>query len=748
MVSAVSTSDLNLDLCAQEPIRLGLYNGAGSIQPHGILVVVDPESRQIVQASANAPALLGNERRTTVLGWSLRELIGDAAERQITAWLRNPDSPYLRTLEINGERLQVLGHQTSQGIILEFEQPPASEGETLEAYYPRIGRFMEDVPEYEDIGELCSAAAREFRQISGFNRVLIYRFDEHWSGEVLAEDSDGVLPSYLGLRFPASDIPAQARELYRLNRLRIIPDANYQPVPLEPAFHPRDGQPLDLSFAALRSVSPIHLQYMRNMGTLASMSISVLMDGELWGLVSCHNATPRRVNAQARTACDLLGKVLSQHIGSRERGSYAAKRIELKRIESELLTQIAGSESFQAGLAAHGRAWLALTEATGAAVLHDDGIYTAGVSPPAARLRMLTEKLQAQGAESFATDSLAVQWPEFADLAEVASGVLAISISQLHPSYIFWFRPEVRRTVLWAGDPRKPNEAAHERLHPRNSFASWQEQVKDRSLPWSQAEIDSALDFRNAIINFVLRRAEERAELTSQLQRSNKELESFSYSVSHDLRAPFRHIVGYTQLLREREKSLSDQSRHYLDSINEAAASAGQLVDDLLSFSQLGRTTLAVSPVDMHKLIQEIMRSVEPDIRGRQIEWRVQPLPPTTGDAGLLRQALYNLVDNALKYTRDRSPAIVEISGEQTRTECIYIVRDNGVGFDMAYVHKLFGVFQRLHRMEEFVGTGIGLALTRRIIERHGGRIEAHGVLNEGAEFRFALPRRGDSVDG
>ncbi|MET0532859.1 MAG: GAF domain-containing protein, partial [Steroidobacter sp.] len=304
MVSAVITSDLNLDLCAQEPIRI-----PGSIQPHGVLVVVDHESRRVLQASANARALLGVERRESLLGLSLTELIGATAERQVAVWLNNPDSNYLRTLEIHGRRLQVLGHQTAQGVILEFEQPPASEGETLEAYYPRIGRFMEDVPGFGDLADLCNAAAREFRQISGFNRVLIYRFDSQWNGEVLAEDGDGVLPSYASLRFPASDIPAQARELYRLNRLRLIPDANYQPVPLEPPLHPRDGQPLDLSFAALRSVSPVHLQYMRNMGTLASMSISVLVDGKLWGLVSCHHATPSRVNAQARTACDLLGKV-------------------------------------------------------------------------------------------------------------------------------------------------------------------------------------------------------------------------------------------------------------------------------------------------------------------------------------------------------------------------------------------------------------------------------------------------------
>jgi chemotaxis family two-component system sensor kinase Cph1 len=172
------------------------------------------------------------------------------------------------------------------------------------------------------------------------------------------------------------------------------------------------------------------------------------------------------------------------------------------------------------------------------------------------------------------------------------------------------------------------------------------------------------------------------------------------------------------------------------------------LVDDLLSFSQLGRTTLSVAPVDMHKLVQEIVRSVEPDVQGRRIEWRIAHLPPTRGDGSLLRQSLYNLIDNSLKYSRDREPAIIEIHGEERPSECVYTVRDNGVGFDMAYVHKLFGVFQRLHRMEEFAGTGIGLALTRRIIERHGGWIEAHGAIDEGAEFRFGLPRTGGSVDG
>ena len=252
----------------------------------------------------------------------------------------------------------------------------------------------------------------------------------------------------------------------------------------------------------------------------------------------------------------------------------------------------------------------------------------------------------------------------------------------------------------------------------------------------------------------MLRRAEERAELTEQLQRSNKELESFSYSVSHDLRAPFRHIVGYAELLQEREGDLGGVSKHYLANIIDAALSAGRLVDDLLNFSHVGRTNLAKHRVDMNKLTEEVRHGPRAGPEGRQIEWRIGPLPPAYGDAALLRQALLNLVGNAVKYTRGRQPAVIEVSGRtETEGETVgfttYEVRDNGIGFDMTYAGKLFGVFQRLHRPEEFEGTGIGLALTRRIIDRHGGDIQAEGQPGKGALLRFTLPpQTGESSRG
>lgn len=735
----VSTSKLDLDKCAQEPIRV-----PGSIQPHGALLLLDLHSLRILQRSANAQQLLdipldldGNDpKRGATLDGVSHELA-----REIRTWLATSDAQYLRTATIGARRLQVIGHRTQQGLLLEFEEAPVAEHETLEAIYPQLAKFVEEIQTASDIQKLCDAVASKVRGLTGYNRVLVYRFDADWHGAVIGEDSDGVLPSYRGLRFPASDIPAQARELYRVNRLRIIPDCDYQPVPLEPVLCPVDGKALDMSCAALRSVSPVHLEYMRNMGTRASMSISIIIDGALWGLISCHNKQPRRVNAQLRNACDLIGKVVSLQIGALERAAYATRRIELKAVEARLLGKLGEATAFQAGLVDSAEAWLRLGRASGAAVVEMNSVMCVGATPPVTRLHQMVAKLHGEEVrEVFATQSLGTLWPEFADLAEVASGMCAISISQLHASYILWFRPEIVRTVRWGGDPRKPADLQSGVLHPRHSFEVWKEHVTLQSEPWSKAELDGLTDFRAAIISIVLRRAEERAELTAQLQRSNRELESFSYSVSHDLRAPFRHIVGYTQLLRDREKDLTDLSQHYLDSINEAAANAGQLVDDLLNFSHLGRATLSLSPVDVKKLLHEARKTLDPDTKDRQIEWHLGELPPVWGDVSLLRQVFVNLMHNSLKYTRTRDVAVIEISGRLTDKECVYTIKDNGVGFDMAYADKMFGVFQRMHRMEDYEGTGIGLALVKRIIERHKGWIEGHGELDRGATFKFGLP--------
>jgi chemotaxis family two-component system sensor kinase Cph1 len=744
---ARSGPGVDLSNCEREPIHI-----PGSIQPHGVLLVLDEGDLTVLQASENLAALLGTPAAAALgrpLGGLLAERAAELADALKLAPVRGRPA-LLRTLEIRGSdgrarSFHALAHRAEGGIVLELELAGGSGAEPMQDMHALFDAFTLRAESAATLPELSRHAAEEVRRLTGFDRVLIYKFDEQWNGLVVGEDNSGRLPALLHHRFPASDIPAQARELYRMNRLRIIPDVDYRPVPVTPAHNPVTGRPLDMSFSTLRSVSPIHVEYMRNMETASSMSVSILRDGRLWGLISCHHKEPRAIPFPARAACDLFGRAFSLRLAAIEHEKDYERRLEVQAAYARLLAIMADRGDFAAALMEHGQSLVSFTGAQGAAILTEGGCLLLGETPSEAQVRELARWLFRNVKEEVCcTDSLPGVHPAAAAYKDKACGLLAVAVSKLHPSYVLWFRPEVVQTLRWGGNPHKPVETQGGRpvLHPRRSFETWLETVRDRSMPWKPSEVEGAAELRNTIVGTVLRKAEEMAALNAELVRSNKELEAFSYSVSHDLRAPLRHIASYAAILREGEAGkLSPRHERYLSTIIESSDYAGRLVDKLLGFSRLGRAELQRVPVDMNLLVAETRKDVMRDAEERSITWKVGELPTVSVDLMMMRMAVRDLLSNAVKYTRKKEEALIEIGCRDEEAEYVFFVRDNGVGFDMEYADKLFGVFQRLHRWEDYEGTGIGLANVRRVVERHGGRTWAEGEEDKGATFFFALPK-------
>ena len=742
--------------CDAEPIHI-----PGGIQPHGYLLCLS-STLTIIQASENVGTLVGCPVEQ-LLGEPVDVVIGAAAAARVahaaaTAMLDETplyvgvmENPFFSPREgvqdhlaaaVDGPELDITMHRHDGNLIVELEVARHSNADVFASMYPLVRTFTRSLQDVETLTELGDLAVREVRAMTGFGRVLLYKFDDEGRSQVLSEHIEDGYASFLNQLFPASDIPRQARALYVKQRVRLVANAQAKAARLVPAMNPATGRPTDLSYAALRSFSPIHLEYMRNMGTYASMSVSLVVRGQLWGLISCHDHDARLVPFEVRVAIEHLGQIVSLQIEAKEERAETAYLLRLRRTMSRLMGSLAEQDDYLSALKSAPDDLLCFAGSTGAAIVVDGKATLIGSTPDQDTVLALSQWLSSSTSGVYATDALSQAWPRASRHTDTASGILAVPISQIFRNYVIWFRPETTRTITWAGEPVKRVSSQNGSVAPRKDFAPWLETVRNRSIRWHAVELEIAGEFRLGMLNIVLRHAEGLAELANELRRTNKELEAFSYSVSHDLRAPLRHIAGYGDLLRESDgDKLSERSKRFLHNMLESARFAGVLVDDLLTFSQMGRAALRPVTVDLNQLVRSVAQEFGAETANRKVEWIIPELPTVTGDPAFLQIALRNLFSNAVKYTRTRESARIELSAQSTADEYIVSVRDNGVGFNMKYVNKLFGVFQRLHRAEEFDGTGIGLANVRRIIERHDGRTWAEGREGEGAAFHFSLPK-------
>lgn len=489
----------DLSNCEREQIHL-----AGSIQPHGALLVLREPDFLVVQASVNVEDFLNFKQ--PILGRLLDSLDGDLSQR-IRPHLKDPlhEIPRAVRCRIGAPAVEfdVLVHRpVDGGIVIELERagPPVDLSVNVE-------KAVKTILLSSSLRSLCDDTARIFKDLTGYDRVMVYRFDDKGHGEVYSERRRSDLEPYLGNRYPASDIPQMARRLYERNRVRVLVDVEYAPIPLSPRRSPITGRDLDMSLCFLRSMSPIHMQYLKNMGVGATLVVSLVVGGKLWGLVACHHYVPRFVHFEVRAVCELLAETIATRVAALESFVQAQAELSVRRLEQRMVEAISRDGDWRMALFETSQILLQPVGAKGVALLFEDDVLTTGDVPGTQQLREIAIWLDGgDRSPVIATASLGIDEPKFAPLISVASGLLATPISTSLGEYIIWFRPEQVRTVTWGGDPLKPVLVGDDptTLSPRRSFAQWHQLVEGTSEPWTIADQTTARLIGETVADVIL----------------------------------------------------------------------------------------------------------------------------------------------------------------------------------------------------------------------------------------------------
>ena len=769
---SIKRDGINIINCDDEPVRT-----PGCIQAHGALLVLRLADLLILQASENTQTILG-QAASSLLGQSVATVVKTEGETRLRSILsteptdRNPI--YAFTLPA-GERVAAMDvtlHTLDAVVMLEFEATgrgapgkgtgPVAPGPRNEPdYYSIIKKTVARLQAMGTVQTFCQALADEVRLLSSMDRVMIYKFHADHHGEVFAESRRSDLAPWLGMHYPAEDIPKPARDIFAKTWIRPVPDINGELAEMVPLVNPDTGKPVDMTFCALRGVSVMYTEYLQNMGVSAGLTMPLRRDNVLWGLIACHHYSgAHHVPYELRAACEFLAQIGSLQHQAVEDRENAAYRLQLEDVNQQLLT-IAAQEGGLTSMTDGVPSLLGAMHADGAALYHRDRWWRVGQTPNEAQLeelgQWLVERLDAGSLVSplYATQSLAADYPPGAAFADVASGLLAAPLSRSGQNLMMWFRPEVKKTISWGGNPHdKPMAVGPHgsRLTPRRSFELFSESVHQQAQPWLQVEIDAAARLRALIMELVIVRAERLTGLNAELARSNEELDAFAYVASHDLKEPLRGIHKYAHQLMEAVPA-DDEERRKLESLMRLTLRMDSLLDSLLHFSRVGREELTLEKVDLNDVLAEAIEMVGSRTGdGRTQIAAPRPLPHVMCDRVRVREVLVNLLSNALKYN-DKADKRIEVGYVEAREtslrhtfpgntdgHTVFYVRDNGIGIAPRHFEQIFKLFKRLHGRDEYTGgTGAGLTIVRKLVERHRGQVWPESVTGEGSTFFFTL---------
>jgi light-regulated signal transduction histidine kinase (bacteriophytochrome) len=716
----VGSPEVTLANCADEPIHL-----PGTIQPHGALLVFGADAR-LEAWSANAAEVLQVEpalaSQLTSLG--LPAPVVQLVEECIAETSGGSAAPMAIETQFGASQFDCITHAHEGRVIVEFEKRDLA-SDAVAAFALKAHGALDRLKRQRSIESLLQMAADQVRAITGFDRVMCYRFRQDESGDVVAEACRDDMDPYLGRRYPASDIPAQARRLYILNTLRLISDARYAPVPV----NGRAGDaPLDMSHCVLRSVSPIHLEYLRNMGVAASMSVSIVVNGRLWGLIACHHLSPRQVPYSIRMATDVIAQVLASAVQTLEMREHSALLERSAEMRTRLMeTLLHGDDPLQA-LAAHAAAICETLDAP-ALILVQGGRHVVHGEIDAATVAAVIAARPAS-ADALVEREAVDDWPEPARAAVAHwPGMLALCFDPAGDGWLIALRPEQVSSVRWAGKPEKfvQHGPLGPRLTPRGSFDEWRETVRGRAEAWGPTQLLIARHLLDEMNRASIARHGEteraRAHLLAML--------------GHDLRDPLNAIHMAATVLQHGGQADSISRR-----IQSSSGRMGRLISQVMDMSRIsGGMGLGIvrAPVDFGAVVAEAVDEALAGNPDGDYHVSVRRDVFVDADSDRLAQVIGNLLGNARSHGQPGRPIVVSLTKEGG--DAVFAVANAAAPIDEATLATLYSPFKHasLDKPRNRGGMGLGMHIVERIVAEHGGRID-YAYIDEQVVFTVAIP--------
>ncbi|KQM37816.1 ATP-binding protein [Chryseobacterium sp. Leaf201] len=712
---------MNFVECHEEPIHI-----PGYIQSFGYLIGIDAESHSITFFSKNIEDIFTIEspeqlfdRKLTDFPGVFKSVTESDIYTSLSDFTKRDNETYFDKIFIEGKEYHLSAFRSKGNIFLEFEKVSVNPNKRITNKYDNF-YIIDDEQEIWD--QLLSTLSR----IVNYDRMMVYKFMMDGSGKVVAEKTNDNLESYLGLHYPESDIPIQARELYMKKRKRIFSNVHAETVPV---LSKKLGE-IDLTYVASRGMSPIHGQYIKNSGASSSFSISIIIDDHLWGLVTCQNSEPKHIDLEDRVQAGIFTALASNAYSSFKSKNELNYRLELNERALRLKAEFLKHNSLFNSLIDNKDEIKNILEADGLAIVAEEKIVTEGNAPDENTIQAIVQWAHENTDDQiYLSRSFLKDHGKELGLDEKAAGVIIYFMERSKNNVLIWFRKEFDEHINWAGNPEKKVDVVFRDgeekkvVSPRTSFQLFTEDIKGNSRRWDSRNIVALQSVRDLILETSHKNYNTIKRLNDELKKVNEELDSFSYTISHDLGTPLTVMKLNAQMLLKTLTDTSEKSRNKINSIIEEIDSMAEMMNDVLQLSRAKHSEIQLEDLEAQRTIEKISENAKITFDSPQTEVIIKDCPRVLADKTMLHQVFLNIINNAIKYSSQQENPKVVIEGTEEEDQVIYKISDNGIGIPEENKHKMFKIFNRMDNAKKFKGNGVGLSIVHRIMKRIGGEV-------------------------